>query len=159
MKQRARSLGRRGGAAALAAGLLAATGALAQEGLFQRDHGKIAVPTASAMAAAAPPEGVGPGGLDFGRWRGANVAGYGESLEARLRARLAGKPVSAARADLEANGFACLEARERPGAARVPALECRLAAVDGGCEREWWAVIEEPLAPVKAGYDAMCGRR
>jgi hypothetical protein len=143
-------------AAALA---LLATPALAQEGLFQRDHGKIGLPTAAASGAAAPPEGIGPGGLDFGLWRSANVGGYAESLEAKLRARLAGKSLAASRSDLEANGFACLEPRDRPGATRVPSLECRLAVTENRCAREWWAVIESPGEAPKAGYDVMCGQR
>lgn len=144
---------------AAVAALVAAGAASAQEGLFQRDHGKLAAPTVASGGATAPPEGVGPGGLDFGRWREANVGGYAESLEAKLRARLAGKPLSAARADLEANGFACLEPRERPGATRVPALECRLAVTENSCAREWWTVIESPGEAPKAGYDVMCGQR
>lgn len=143
--------------AAVAAMAFVAT-ASAQEGLFQRDHGKVAPPAAAATGAA-PPEGAGPGGFDFGRWRGANVDGYAESLEAKMRARLAGKSLAASRADLEANGFACLEPRDRPGAARVPALECRLAASEQSCAYEWWTVIEEQGEAPKAGYDVMCGRR
>jgi hypothetical protein len=150
---------RRSVTAAAAALVLAAGAAWAQEGIFQRDHGKIGAPSAAVAATTAPPEGVGPGGLDFGLWRSANVTGYAESLEAKLRARLGGKSLAQSRADLEANGFACLEARDRPGAARVPALECRLAVSENRCEREWWAVIEDPATPVKAGYDVMCGRR
>jgi hypothetical protein len=138
---------------------LLATPALAQEGLFQRDHGKIGLPAAASGGAAAPPEGVGPGGLDFGLWRSANVGGYAESLEAKIRARLAGKSLPAARSDLEANGFACLEPRDRPAASRAPALECRLAFTENRCAREWWAVIESPGEAPKAGYDVMCGQR
>lgn len=143
---------------AAAAALLVAGAASAQDGLFQRDHGKIGAPTAAASSAAAPPEGVGPGGLDFGLWRSANVGGYADSLQAKMQARLAGKSLAASRADLEANGFACLEPRDRPGATRAPALECRLAVADN-CAREWWAVIEGPGEAPKAGYDVMCGRR
>ncbi len=140
------------------AGLAPVGPATAQEGLFQRDHGKVAPPEAvGAGAGAAPPEGVAAGGLDFGKWRGANVAGYGEALRARIGARIDGKPLSAARADLEANGFACAEARER--APEAPALECRIAITERSCAIEWWAVREEPAAPVKAGYDVMCPRR
>jgi hypothetical protein len=145
--------------AALAAAAALCGTAVAQEGVFQRDHGKLPPPSALVgPQRTAPPEGVAAGGLDFGPWRGANPASYGAAMQARIGARVDGKPVSAARADLEANGFACQEARERP-AAEAPALECRLAIVERGCEIEWWAVREDPGAAVKAGHDVMCPRR
>jgi len=144
---------------AAAAALLVAGAASAQEGIFQRDHGKVGAPTTATAGTAPPPEGVGPGGLDFGLWRSANVSGYADSLRAKLQVRLAGKTLAASRADLEANGFVCMEPRDRPGASRAPALECRLAVSENRCEREWWAVMEEPGAALKAGYDVMCGRR
>ena len=149
-------------ASAVAAFVLAAGAAAAQEGLFQRDHGKVDAPVAlERPAGLAPPEGVGPGGFDFGMWRANNPGAYSESLQAKLRAREGGKALSGVRADLEANGFTCLEASQR-GGARAPALECRLAIEDRNCAVEWWAVLEEPAAPVKAGLDRIClpaGRR
>ncbi|MDX2233852.1 MAG: hypothetical protein NW200_05085 [Hyphomonadaceae bacterium] len=130
----------------------------AQEGLFQRDHGKVPPPSSLGVdMGAVPPEGVAAGGLDFGAWRGVNAAAYGEALRARIAARIDGKPLAAARADLEANGFRCLEARER--SPRAPALECRIAITDRACAIEWWAVREDALSPVKAGHDVMCARR
>ena len=144
---------------AVACIVVAIGAAHAQEGLFQRDHGKVTPPAALDQAAvAAPPQGVAAGGLDFGVWRGTNPTAYAETMQAKLRAREAGKSVAAARADLEANGFACAEARERIGAA-APALECRLASADGGCAVEWWAVLETPGDAIKAGYDRMCPNR
>lgn len=134
------------------------TVAHAQEGLFQRDHGKVTPPVAlDRPATNAPPEGVAAGGLDFGVWRGTNPAAYGETMEAKLRAREAGKPLSAVRADLEANGFSCEEAGAR--GAGAPALECRLATQDRNCAVEWWAVQEDAGAAMKAGYDVMCPNR
>ena len=148
--------------AATVAALMLSSAASAQEGLFQRDHGKVDAPVAlERPAGVAPPEGVGPGGFDFGMWRGTNPGAYGESLQAKLRTREGGKSLAAVRADLEANGFSCLEASQRAGA-RAPALECRLAIEDRNCGVEWWAVLEEPAAAVKAGHDRMClpqGRR
>ena len=145
--------------AATVAALAVCAVAHAQEGLFQRDHGKVSPPSSLGQPAAnAPPEGAGPGGLDFGHWRGANPAAYGETMQAKLRAREGGKPLAAVRADLEANGFACLEAAQR-GGARAPALECRLATEDRNCAVEWWAVLEDPAAPMKAGHDVMCPTR
>ncbi len=144
--------------AATVAALMLCSVASAQEGLFQRDHGKVEAPVAlERPAGAAPPEGVGPGGLDFGAWRGTNPAAYGESLQAKLRAREGGKSPAAVRADLTANGFTCLDASQR-GGGRAPTLECRLATEDRSCAVEWWAVLEDPAAAIKAGYDRMCPR-
>ena len=132
----------------------------AQEGLFQRDHGKVTPPMAldQPAAANAPLEGVAAGGLDFGVWRGTNLGAYAETMQAKLRARETGKSIAAVRADLEANGFGCEEAGERIGA-RAPTLECRLASEDRGCTVEWWAVQEAPGDAIKAGYDRMCPNR
>jgi hypothetical protein len=144
--------------AAAVAALSLMGAAHAQEGIFQRDHGKVAPPDAvSGPAQGAPPEGVATGGLDFGPWRGASPAAYGAAFQRRVGARIDGKPMSVARADLEANGFSCTEARERgPGA---PALDCRLAITERNCAIEWWVVREDAGAPAKAGHDVMCPRR
>lgn len=145
--------------AATLAALALSSVAYAQEGLFQRDHGKVEAPVALERPAGnAPPEGVGPGGLDFGTWRGTSPAAYGESLQAKLRAREGGKSLADVRADLTANGFTCLDAGQR-GGGRAPALECRLATEDRSCAVEWWAVQEDAGAAIKAGYDVMCPRR
>lgn len=140
--------------------VLALTGAaFAQtsgENPFQKNRGTAPAPAvaASEPATAAPPEGVGAGGLDFGSWRGANAQAYGPSFERRVQTHVAGKSVSGVRAALQSDGFTCVEARERGGAG--PALECRIAARDGACGVEWWTVVEDPVAPPKAGWDRMC---
>jgi len=142
------------------AAVLALTGAaFAQttgESPFQKNRGTAPAPAvaASEPSVAAPPEGAGPGGLDFGSWRGANAEAYGPSFERRVVAHVAGKPLSGVRAALQSDGFSCVEARERGGAG--PALECRIAARDGACGVEWWTVLEEPMAAPKAGWDRMC---
>lgn len=144
--------------AAAAAALALAGVASAQNGLFQRDHGKLDPPSLlDGPPAQPPPEGVGPAGVDFGQWRSANPQTYGLAFQARMRERLGGKPVSAARADLAANGFSCQEPRDRSGLG--PALDCRLAVRENGCDLEWWVVLEDAAAPAKAGRDAMCARR
>jgi hypothetical protein len=144
--------------AGLAAAVLVAGAAFAQttESPFQKQKGQAPAPAmqAAAAASAAPPEGAGAGGLDYGAWRTANAQAYGPSFERRLRAHVQGRPVSGVRTALETEGFACLEPRERGGAG--PALECRRAARDGACGVEWWAVVEDPLQPPKAGWDRMC---
>ena len=149
---------RQGFVFAVACIVFAVGAAHAQEGLFQRDHGKVTPPAALDQPAAnAPPEGVAAGGLDFGVWRGTNPGAYGETMQSKLRTREAGKTVTQVRADLEANGFSCEEARERLGEA--PALECRLATKERSCDIEWWAVQETPGAAIKAGHDVMCPNR
>ena len=126
------------------------------ESPFQKNRGTAPAPafSASQPAVTAPPEGVGAGGLDFGSWRGADAQSYAPSFQRRVQAHVAGKPVSGVRATLQADGFSCIEARERGGAG--PALECRIATRDGACGVEWWAVVEDPVAPPKAGWDRMC---
>lgn len=140
--------------------VLALTGAaFAQttgESPFQKNRGTAPAPAglAAATSVAAPPEGAGPGGLDFGSWRGANAQAYGPSFERRVQAHVAGKSLSDVRSTLQSDGFSCSEARDRGGSG--PALECRIAARDGACGVEWWTVLEEPMAPPKAGWDRMC---
>ncbi|MBL8560055.1 MAG: hypothetical protein JNM47_15125 [Hyphomonadaceae bacterium] len=145
--------------AGLAVVLVVSGAAFAQtsgENPFQKNRGTAPAPTVAAaeQVTAAPPEGAGSGGLDFGAWRGASAQSYGPSFERRVQAHVTGKPVSAIRTALQADGFTCIEARERGGVG--PALECRLAARDGACGVEWWSVVEDPLAPPKAGWDRMC---
>lgn len=143
----------------LAAALIVAGAAFAQspaDNPLLKARGTAIAPSGqTAIApAAAPPEGVGAGGLDFGAWKGADAAAYGPSFERRVRAHVQGKPVSGVRAALQSDGFQCVEPKDRGGAG--PALDCRIAVRDGACGVEWWAVVEDPLQPPKAGYDRMC---
>ena len=135
--------------AAALAGALAATAHAEEAGFFQKDHGNIAAaPQTISSAKSAPPEGVGAGGLDFGAWR-ENDPSYEGRFQSRVRQHLTGKKLTAARADLESNGFTCAEGGRA-------ALECRLPTLDKGCEVEWWVVLELADAQPLAGRDRMC---
>ncbi len=98
-------------------------------------------------AQTAPPEGEAAGGLDFGRWRGADPATYAPLFQERVRARYAGQDMAAIRADLELNGFAC----EQSGR-----LDCRIEIMERQCAIDWYVVIERPRAEPVAGHDVMC---
>lgn len=142
----------------LSVAVLFAGAAFAQTGEnpFQKSKGTAPAPVMQAAPSAtpAPPEGVGAGGLDFGAWKNASAAAYGPSFERRVRAHVEGKPVSGVRAALQADGFTCVDPSQRGGAG--PALECRIVVRDNGCGVEWWAVVEDPAQPPKAGWDKMC---
>ncbi|WP_395644719.1 hypothetical protein [Terricaulis sp.] len=95
----------------------------------------------------APPEGAGAGGLDFGRWRGADPAAYAPEFQARVRQRYAGQNAGQIRTDLEANGFLC-EDEQR--------LDCRIEIMERQCAIDWYVVIERNRAEPVAGYEVMC---
>ena len=95
---------------------------------------------------AAPPEGPGAGGLDFGRWRGADPAVYAPAFQTQVRARYTGQSSSAIRTDLEANGFACEDGGR---------LDCRIEIMERQCAHDWYVVVERGREPV-AGFDLMC---
>jgi hypothetical protein len=102
-----------------------------------------------ASAQAAPPEGRGPGGIDFGRWKSADPAVYGPRFQEQMRQRFPeGTETHAARADLERNGFVC---RERPNA-----LECRIEIMENDCAKDWYVVFERARREPLAGFDIMC---
>jgi hypothetical protein len=102
---------------------------------------------AGASARAAPVEGVGPGGIDFGQWRNADPAVYGPAFQTQMQARYTGGP-AAARPDLERNGFSCRD-RER-------AVECRIEIMERQCAKEWYVVFEQARREPIAGFDVMC---
>lgn len=104
-------------------------------------------PTPAANAHAAPPEGAGPGGVDFGRWRQADPASYGPAFQAQMRQRLAGKSSAEINADLVANGFACEDGQR---------LECRIEIMESQCAVDWYVVVERGRAEPVAGFDRMC---
>src|SRR5262249_50705084 len=92
-------------------------------------------PQAAAPATqAAPPEGPGAGGLDFGRWRSADPATYSPQFQTQIRQRFAGRDAAAIRADLEHNGFVC-----EAGAG----LQCRLETLERQCAYNWYVVVEQ----------------
>ena len=97
---------------------------------------------------AAPPEGTGPGGIDFGHWRGAEPAVYSPTFQTQLRARYAGRDSAAMQADLAANGFAC----ENGGAV----LQCRIEIMDHACDYVWYVTMEQGQTSPSAGLDQRC---
>ncbi|NWG52539.1 MAG: hypothetical protein HXY28_02365 [Hydrogenophilaceae bacterium] len=118
---------------------------------FAANHGQAPAPPAMRAAAGqtAPPEGTGAGGIDFGRWRSADPAVYGPAFAAQMAARYATAERRAeARADLEANGFAC---RDLPGA-----LECRIEIMEQSCAKDWYVAFETGRETPRAGFDVMC---
>lgn len=94
----------------------------------------------------APPEGVGAGGLDFGRWRSADPAAYTPAFQTQIRQRYEGRGAAQVRADLEANGFLCEDAR---------GLDCRIEIMERDCAFDWYVVLDRSPEPV-AGFDVMC---
>lgn len=119
---------------------------------FAANRGTAPAPPAMSAASggqSAPVEGVGPGGIDFGQWRSADPAVYGPAFEAQMAARFGdGASRAAARADLERNGFSCVE--------RTGALECRIEIMEQQCAKDWYVAIEDGRARPRAGFDVMC---
>lgn len=113
---------------------------------FPVERGSALPPPAASSDQAAPPEGPGAGGFDFGAWRSANPIAYGADFRARVRERAVGQNSSALRADLEANGFVCGEARGR--------LDCRIEIVERQCAYDWYVVGAG--ADAVAGFDKLC---
>jgi hypothetical protein len=114
---------------------------------FPVQRGTVPPPPAQAAAHAAPPEGAGPAGLDFGQWRQADPATYGPAFQTQVRTRYNGRTTAQIRADLEANGFACEdEAR----------LDCRIETMENQCAIDWYVVVERGRAEPIAGFDRMC---
>lgn len=103
-------------------------------------------PTGVQAPRAAPPEGQGAAGLDFGRWRGADPAAYASAFRTQIRTRYAGQSEAQIRADLEANGFACEDGAR---------LDCRIEIMERECAHDWYVVVERGREPV-AGFDVMC---
>ena len=97
---------------------------------------------------AAPPEGAGPGGVDFGRWRTADPAVYGPAFEAQLAQRFTGSDRTQIRTDLERNGFTCAD--------RPNALVCRIEIMENQCAKDWYVALENGRDRPRAGFDVMC---
>lgn len=116
---------------------------------FPVERGSAPPPPASAgVVGAAPPEGrAREGAVDFGQWRGADPSRYGPAFEAQMTARLTGGR-AAAKADLETNGFSCVE---QPGK-----LDCRIEIMERQCAYDWYVVLEDGRAAPAAGFDQMC---
>lgn len=95
----------------------------------------------------APPEGAGPGGIDFGQWRSADPATYAPAFQNQVRTRYASQEVAYIRADLERNGFACEESGR---------LDCRIEIMERQCAFDWYVVVERNRSAPVAGFDQMC---
>lgn len=135
------------GLALIAALAACASDAPPQNATLAAARGTALPPPAAAEARqSAPPEGQGPGGIDFGQWRGADPAVYAPALQTQVRARYANQEISYIRADLERNGFACTESGR---------LDCRIEIMERQCAHDWYVVVERGREPV-AGFDLMC---
>jgi hypothetical protein len=123
-----------------------------QSAPFVVNRGSAPPPQAAAAQAGqtAPAEGETASGFVFGAWRSADPEVYGPAFEAQMRRRYAAMSVTAARADLEANGFACADGPR--------ALQCRIEIMDRGCEKGWYVVFEARGPEPIAGFDAICPR-
>ena len=143
---------------ALALGALVAACAGAVElpqsqprGVFAETHGSAIAPPARAAtvpASVAPPEGVGPGGLDFGQWRSADPEAYAQRFAAEVAAKTEGLSAEEAADFVHRNGFRC-DASGRN-------IDCRLEIMDEACARDWYVVFPQGAMPPVAGADVMC---
>jgi len=117
------------------------------ESPFPVERGQALPPPAPASDRPAPPEGRGPGGIDFGQWRAADPAVYAPAFQRQISERFAGRTTPQIRADLEANGFACEDERR---------LDCRIEIMVQQCAVDWYVVVERGRPEPIAGFDRMC---
>ncbi|MBL8550394.1 MAG: hypothetical protein JNJ73_10440 [Hyphomonadaceae bacterium] len=127
------------------------TGAAASP--FTAHRGEAAPPPGQTAGSeqTAPPEGQGPAGIDYGRWKSADPAVYGPAFQSQMRTRYT-SGAAQARPDLERNGFAC---RDRSAGASA-AVECRIEIMENHCAKEWYVVFESGRREPVAGFDVMC---
>ncbi|HVZ99282.1 MAG TPA: hypothetical protein VG841_03085 [Caulobacterales bacterium] len=143
----------RAGILAFVAGLAVASLAFAaddpapQPSPFPVQRGTAPPPPADTVSHAAPPEGVGAGGIDFGQWRSAAPREYEQGFARQIAQRLAGKGRAAVKADLEANGFACEDAAR---------LDCRIEISERQCGFDWYVVLEQNAAAPVVGFEESC---
>jgi hypothetical protein len=102
-------------------------------------------PPPRASQQSAPPEGVAPGGIDFGQWRSADADAYAVSFKTQLAGREGGKDAASIQSDLQANGFACEQGAR---------LDCRIEIGEGQCVADWYVVVDD--AGVHPGYEKVC---
>lgn len=134
---------------ALAAGAAAASEleSVAAPSPFPVQPGTAAPPPSQTVWQTAPPEGVGPGGIDFGPWRSADPSAYAPAFQSQVRQRYAGQSAEQIGADLAANGFAC---------ENVSRLDCRIEIMERECAMDWYVVVERARPEPIAGFDVMC---
>jgi hypothetical protein len=114
---------------------------------FPVERGSAPPPPATTGRHSAPPEGAGPGGIDFGQWRQADPAVYGPAFQDQMRQRYSGRSSAQIRTDLEANGFVCEDAGR---------LDCRIETMERQCAFDWYVVLERNRPEPVAGFDIMC---
>lgn len=113
---------------------------------FAAQRGTALAPPSS-TGSGTPPEGVAPGGIDFGQWRQADPTVYAPAFQTRIRTRYQGQTAPAIRADLERNGFRCEDERR---------LDCRIEIMERQCAFDWYVVLERNAREPVAGFDQMC---
>jgi hypothetical protein len=134
-------------ALALAIAPLVATPAFAADAPNGKPKSALA-PVAPAVDPDAPPEGKGPGGLDFGRWRSEapqRTSGAFAAEVARLSAQ------GEVRAALERDGFGCFDPH-RPGITLI----CTRSAIEGSCGYDWQVEIRAGAPSPAARFEAHC---
>lgn len=94
-----------------------------------------------------PPQGVGPGGTDFGQWRYDAEGALDAAFRVFITGRYDGGDVARAQADLTQDGFNCQDGN-RPDGRPVPDLECiRVYQLNDDVHAwsvEFWAGEDEP---------------
>lgn len=114
---------------------------------FPVERGTVTGPPGAASGQTAPPEGAGPGGIDFGQWKSADPAVYGPAFQTQIRQRFANQTNAELRASLEANGFRCEDERR---------LDCRIEIMERQCAFDWYVVLERGTRDPVAGFEQMC---
>jgi hypothetical protein len=115
---------------------------------FPVERGSALPPPEAQGDQAAPPEGRGPGGTDFGPWRSvADPETYSNAFGAALGPRLAGKSRAAVEASLASDGFACEQGSR---------LDCRIEIRESGCAYDWYVVREDDAAEPAIGFEKAC---
>ena len=104
-------------------------------------------PNSQSQGQTAPPEGRAAGGVDFGAWRQGDPVAYASSFQTQMRARYMDLSLPEAKADLEANGFACAQGSR---------LDCRIEIMERQCAFDWYVVFESNRTEPAAGFDVMC---
>jgi hypothetical protein len=108
-----------------------------------------------------PPQGKdGERGFDYGQWRTADPEPLGAKFAEDVRQRyLVVSTLGAARKDLEANGFGCIDGNRRVEGRAVPDLECRRDVLERKCTWHWVVEIDEAaegLAEARGRYEVNC---